>query len=309
MFKFFKTINKEDKEISKSSDKIKFGLSSLVFGKKLTQDILDDIEDVLLTSDIGVKITNDVITFLKENRFNKETDLNDIKNIVYQKLLKSFENISSSYIDFNHKPYVILFLGVNGCGKTTIIGKFANQMKFDGRKVLLVACDTFRAGAVEQLKIWNERAKTDIFLPERINEDPSSVAYKAYNKAKNENYDVLLVDTAGRLQNNANLMSELKKIKNTLGKFDTNIPNKTILVLDATTGQNSIKQCEEFNKQINIDGIVMNKMDGSSKGGILISIADNFKKPIFAIGVGEKIDDIKNFNAEEFLKNLLGLYE
>ena len=309
MFKFFKTINKEDKEISKSSDKIKFGLSSLVFGKKLTQDILDDIEDVLLTSDIGVKITNDVITFLKENRFNKETDLNDIKNIVYQKLLKSFENISSNYIDFNHKPYVILFLGVNGCGKTTIIGKFANQMKFDGRKVLLAACDTFRAGAVEQLKIWNERAKTDIFLPERINEDPSSVAYKAYNKAKNENYDVLLVDTAGRLQNNANLMSELKKIKNTLGKFDTNIPNKTILVLDATTGQNSIKQCEEFNKQINIDGIVMNKMDGSSKGGILISIADNFKKPIFAIGVGEKIDDIKNFNAEEFLKNLLGLYE
>ena len=309
MFKFFKTIDKEDKEISKSSDKIKFGLSSLVFGKKLTQDILDDIEDVLLTSDIGVKITNDVITFLKENRFNKETDLNDIKNIVYQKLLKSFENTSSSYIDFNHKPYVILFLGVNGCGKTTIIGKFANQMKFDGRKVLLAACDTFRAGAVEQLKIWNERAKTDIFLPERINEDPSSVAYKAYNKAKNENYDVLLVDTAGRLQNNANLMSELKKIKNTLGKFDTNIPNKTILVLDATTGQNSIKQCEEFNKQINIDGIVMNKMDGSSKGGILISIADNFKKPIFAIGVGEKIDDIKNFNAEEFLKNLLGLYE
>ena len=309
MFKFFKTINKEDKEISKSSDKIKFGLSSLVFGKKLTQDILDDIEDVLLTSDIGVKITNDVITFLKENRFNKETDLNDIKNIVYQKLLKSFENISSNYIDFNHKPYVILFLGVNGCGKTTIIGKFANQMKFDGRKVLLAACDTFRAGAVEQLKIWNERAETDIFLPERINEDPSSVAYKAYNKAKNENYDVLLVDTAGRLQNNTNLMSELKKIKNTLGKFDTNIPNKTILVLDATTGQNSIKQCEEFNKQINIDGIVMNKMDGSSKGGILISIADNFKKPIFAIGVGEKIDDIKNFNAEEFLKNLLGLYE
>ncbi len=309
MFKFFNTINKEDKELSKSSDKIKSGLSSIIFGKKLTQDIIDNIEDLLITSDLGVKITNDVITFLKENRFGKDIDLEDIKNIVYQKLIKPFDNISDSYINFDYKPYVIIFLGVNGCGKTTIIGKFANQIKMEGKKVLLAACDTFRAGAIEQLKVWNDRAKTNIILPDKINEDPSSVAYKAYNKAKSENYDVLLIDTAGRLQSNINLMLELKKIKNTLQKLDKNIPNKTILVLDATTGQNSLKQYEEFDKQVNVDGIVMNKMDGTSKGGILVSIVDKFKKPIIAIGVGEKIEDIKNFNAEEFLKNLLGLYD
>lgn len=309
MFKFLNTVNKKDNELSKSSDKIKSGLSSIIFGKKLTQDVLDDIEDLLITSDIGIKITNDIITFLKENRFGKDIDLDDIKNIVYQKLIKSFDNVTDNYINFDYKPYVIIFLGVNGCGKTTIIGKFANQMKIDGKNVLLAACDTFRAGAIEQLNIWNDRAKTDIILPDKINEDPSSVAYKAYNKAKNNNYDVLLIDTAGRLQNNVNLMSELKKIKNTLKKIDKNTPSKTILVLDATTGQNSLKQFEEFDKHINIDGIVMNKMDGTSKGGILVSIIDKFKKPIFAIGVGEKIEDIKNFNKEEFLKNLLGLYD
>ncbi len=307
MFKFFNTVTKEDKELSKSSDKIKSGFSSIIFGKKLTQDTLDSIEDLLITSDLGVKITSDVITFLRENRFGKDIDLNDIKNIVYQKLIKAFNNIPDGYVDFESKPYVIIFLGVNGCGKTTIIGKFANQMKLDGKKVLLAACDTFRAGAIEQLNIWSDRAKTDIILPDKINEDPSSVAYKAYNKAKNDGYDVLLIDTAGRLQNNMNLMLELKKIKNTLKKFGDNVPDKTILVLDATTGQNSLKQYEEFNKHVEVDGIVMNKMDGTSKGGILVSIASEFKKPIFAIGVGEKIEDIKNFNAEEFLKNLLGL--
>ena len=304
MFKFFKTIDKEDKEISKSSDKIKFGLSSLVFGKKLTQDILDDIEDVLLTSDIGVKITNDVITFLKENRFNKETDLNDIKNIVYQKLLKSFENISSSYIDFNHKPYVILFLGVNGCGKTTIIGKFANQMKFDGRKVLLAACDTFRAGAVEQLKIWNERAKTDIFLPERINEDPSSVAYKAYNKAKNENYDVILIDTAGRLQNKYNLMQELIKIYKVAEKALGYPVQESLIVLDATSGQNALTQAKMFKDAVNINGVVLTKLDGTSKGGIVFSVKKELGLPIKYIGVGEKADDMQPFDAREFVSAL-----
>lgn len=307
MFKFFNTINKEDKELSKSSDKIKSGFSSIISGRKLTQDMLDNIEDLLITSDLSVKIANNIITFLRENRFGRDIDINDIKDIIYQKLIKIFDKIPYNYINFESKPYAILFLGVNGCGKTTIIGKFANQMRLDGKKVLLAACDTFRAGAIEQLNIWNERAKTDIFLPSKINEDPSSVTYKAYNKAKNDNFDVLLVDTAGRLQNNMNLMLELKKIKNTLKKFGDNVPNKTILVLDATTGQNSIKQYEEFNKYIEVDGIVMNKMDGTSKGGILVSIADEFKKPIFAIGAGEKIEDIKNFNAEEFLKNLLGL--
>lgn len=308
MFNFFSKLKKNDRELVKSSDKIKSGLFSIFNGKKLDQDIIDGLEELLITSDIGTVITSDIISLLSVNRFGKEITISDIKNLIYDRLIQSFNGVKNNFIEFGgKKPYVMLFLGVNGCGKTTIIGKLAHQMKNSGKSVLLAACDTFRAGAVEQLKIWKDKAKVDIISAEKLNEDPSSLAYRAFKKAMDENYDVLLIDTAGRLQNNVNLMAELKKIENTLKKLDSDVPNKNILVLDATTGQNSLKQFEEFQKFVSVDGIIMNKMDGTSKGGILVNIVEKFKKPIYALGIGEKIGDIRDFTADEFLKNLLGI--
>lgn len=308
MFNFFSKLKKNDRELVKSSDKIKSGLFSIFNGKKLDQDIIDSLEELLITSDIGTVITSDIISLLSVNRFGKEITISDIKNLIYDRLIQSFDGVENNFIEFGgKKPYVMLFLGVNGCGKTTIIGKLAHQIKNSGKSVLLAACDTFRAGAVEQLKIWKDKAKVDIISAEKLNEDPSSLAYRAFKKAMDENYDVLLIDTAGRLQNNVNLMAELKKIENTLKKLDSDVPNKNILVLDATTGQNSLKQFEEFQKFVSVDGIIMNKMDGTSKGGILVNIVEKFKKPIYALGIGEKIGDIRDFTADEFLKNLLGI--
>lgn len=307
MFKFFDTIKKEDKELNKSSDKIKNGLSAIFSGKKLNKEIIEDLESLLISSDISINIVNNIIDFLLKNKFEKEINIKDVKEIIFKKFFYILNEVHNNYIVFDTKPYVMMFLGVNGSGKTTIIGKLANELKKENKKVLLAACDTFRAGAAEQLNILGDRAGVDIIQAEKQNEDPASVAYKAFQKAKKEDYDILLIDTAGRLQNNINLMTELSKVEKVLKKIDKNIPNKNILVLDATIGQNSIKQFDLFQKYVNIDGVIMNKMDSTSKGGILISIIDKFKKPIYAIGTGEKIDNIKNFDTEEFLKNLLNL--
>ncbi len=309
MFKFLSSVKKEDKELIKSSTKIKIGLSSIFSGKKLDNETIEELEDLLISSDISINIVNNIIDFLKKNRFGKEVTVEDIKEIIFKKLKQIFNEAKDNTITFDNSPYVLMFVGVNGCGKTTIIGKLANELKKENKKVLLAACDTFRAGAAEQLEVWKDRAEVDIIRAEKENSDPASVAFKAFKKAKEENYDILIIDTAGRLQNNINLMAELSKIENVLRKIDEKVDSfkKNILVLDATTGQNSLKQFEIFNKSVNIDGIVMNKMDGTSKGGILVSIVEKFRKPVYLLGVGEKIDDLKNFDADEFLRNLLSL--
>jgi fused signal recognition particle receptor len=308
MFRFFDVIKKEDEKLSKSSEKIKKGLASIFTGKKLDKKTIDELEELLITSDIGINIVENIIQFLEKNKFDKEITVNEVKEIIFQKLFGVFKNISSNFIDFDKKPYVLMFLGVNGSGKTTIIGKIAKKLKNEGKKVLLSACDTFRAGATEQLNEWAKKVGVDMVRAERENEDPSSVAYKSLLKAQKEDYDVLLIDTAGRFYNNQNLMAELEKMDRVLKKIDANTPDKNILVLDATIGQNSIKQLEVFDKSINVDGLIINKMDGTSKGGVLVSIVDRFRKPIYAVGVGEKIDDIKNFDAKEFLDELLGIF-
>ena len=200
-----------------------------------------------------------------------------------------------------------MFVGVNGVGKTTVIGKIAKKLKEEGKKVLISACDTFRAGAVEQLEVWCKNIGVDIVKAEKEGMDPSSVAYKSLEKAKKENYDVLLIDTAGRMQNNINLMQELQKIERVLKKLDEKGADETILVLDASIGQNAKKQVEIFNKMLNISGIIMNKMDGTAKGGILVPIVHEFKKPIYAIGIGEGVDDLQEFNADNYIKSLLKL--
>ena len=309
MFKFLSSVKKEDKELIKSSTKIKIGLSSIFSGKKLDNETIEELEDLLISSDISINIVNNIVDFLKKNRFGKEVTVEDIKEIIFKKLKQIFNEAKDNTITFDSSPYVLMFVGVNGCGKTTIIGKLANELKKENKKVLLAACDTFRAGAAEQLEVWKDRAEVDIIRAEKENSDPASVAFKAFKKAKEENYDILIIDTAGRLQNNINLMAELSKIENVLRKIDEKVDSfkKNILVLDATTGQNSLKQFEIFNKSVNIDGIVMNKMDGTSKGGILVSIVEKFRKPVYLLGVGEKIGDIKNFDTDEFLRNLLSL--
>ena len=284
-------------------DKIKTGLSSIFTGKKLDEEMIEELENILITSDININIVNNITNFLRKNKYDKNVSIDDVKTIIFNEINKIFSTIKSDSIVLDKKPYVIMFSGVNGSGKTTIIGKIANKYKKQGKKVLLGACDTFRAGAVEQLNEWKNKANVDIITEEKA--DPASIAYKAYNKAKNEDYDLLLIDTAGRLQNNTNLMAELSKIQNVLKKIDNSLPHKSIIVLDATTGQNAIKQMELFSKAINIDSIIINKMDGTSKGGVLVSVVDQFKKPIIAVGVGEKIEDIEDFNNEKFINNLI----
>ena len=284
-------------------DKIKTGLSSIFTGKKLDEEMIEELENILITSDININIVNNITNFLRKNKYDKNVSIDDIKTIIFNEINKIFSTIKNDSIVLDKKPYVIMFSGVNGSGKTTIIGKIANKYKKQGKKVLLGACDTFRAGAVEQLNEWKNKANVDIITEKKA--DPASIAYKAYNKAKNEDYDLLLIDTAGRLQNNTNLMAELSKIQNVLKKIDDSLPHKSIIVLDATTGQNAIKQMDIFSKALNIDSVIINKMDGTSKGGVLVSVVDQFKKPIIAVGVGEKIEDIEDFNSEKFIKNLV----
>ena len=285
-------------------DKIKTGLSSIFTGRKLDDNMLEELENTLITADININIVNNITSFLVKNKFDKNITIDDVKKIIYTKINEVFDNVKDKKIELIEKPHVIMFSGVNGSGKTTVIGKIANRFKKQNKKILLAACDTFRAGAVEQLNEWKKRADVDIMMEEGA--DPASLAFKSYKIAKDENYDLLLIDTAGRLQNNANLMAELTKIQNVLKKIDQNLPHDSFIVLDATTGQNAIKQMELFSKAINIDGIILNKMDGTSKGGVLISIVDKFKKPIVAVGVGEKIDDLRDFDKKNFLDRILG---
>ena len=305
MFRFSNTINKNDEELAKSSSKIKNGLLSIFNSKKLDENMLEELEELLITSDININIVNEIIDFLRKNKFDKSITIDDVKSIIFKKIKNTFSGILNKEVTLDKKPYVMMILGVNGSGKTTVIGKLAYQLKQNDKKVLLAACDTFRVGATEQLKIWAKRAGVDIVTAEKEGEDPASVAYKAMIKAQQNDYDVLLIDTAGRLQTNVNLMNELSKVEKIIKKIDNSAPHNNVIVLDATSGQNTIKQVDLFQKYVNIDNIIINKMDGTSKGGILVSIVDKFKKPILAVGVGEKIEDIKNFDVDEFINNLL----
>lgn len=307
MFNFLIKRTKEERELIKNSSKISKGFSSIFNGKKIDEELLGQLEEVLISSDMNVHIVENIINFIRNTKFNKDITTDDIKSILYTRLSYIFKDVKKEDITFDKKPYVMVFLGVNGSGKTTTVGKLAYKLKNNGKKVLLAGCDTFRIGASEQLDVWAKRVDVDIVLKEKEGQDPASVVYKAYNKAIEENYDVLLVDTAGRLPNNANLMNELVKIINVIKKINPEAPHQKLIVLDATIGQNSNGQASMFNEAINIDGIIMNKFDGTSKGGALVSIVNEIKKPILAVGVGEKIDDIRDFDEEIYLKNLLGM--
>ena len=275
--------------------------------KKVNTEYFEELEEMLIMSDIGV---NTVVNFMERlvDRARKEKieDPEELKELIVDELFIIYVNdeILVNKINYNESgPTVILFVGVNGVGKTTTIAKIAKREKDQGKKVLLVAGDTFRAGAIEQLQEWSQRLDIDIEYGKE-GSDPSSVVYKGCERAKNENYDIVLIDTAGRLQNKVNLMNELEKINRVISGFIENAPHETLLVIDASTGQNGISQAKSFKEITNITGIVLTKLDGTAKGGIVLAIKEEVNIPVKYIGLGEKAEDLENFDIEKYIYGL-----
>ncbi|WP_204115375.1 signal recognition particle-docking protein FtsY [Shimia biformata] len=276
-----------------------------VVRRVLDDDMLEQLEELLIASDMGVDTALRVTANIAEGRFGKRLSTQEIKDLLAAEIARIMETVAKPMPLYPHTPQVVLVVGVNGSGKTTTIGKLASQFKAAGKKVVIAAGDTFRAAAVEQLQVWGDRAGVPVLTaPE--GSDPASLAFDAMTKAQAEGADLLMIDTAGRLQNRADLMEELAKIVRVIRKKDETAPHNTLLVLDATTGQNAINQVETFQKLADVSGLVMTKLDGTAKGGILVSLADKFGLPIHAIGVGEKIDDLAPFDPEEFADALTG---
>lgn len=273
---------------------------------KVSDEYFDELESLLIKADIGVKTVMDFIDKLKHRvKHENITDTNKLKEVIVDELFLIYvegENLSDKIKINDNGPTVLLFVGVNGVGKTTTIGKLAYKYKNEGKKVMLIAGDTFRAGAVEQLKIWADRTDSLFFGKENI--DPAGVVYEGLEMAVKENVDIVLIDTAGRLQNKVNLMNELEKINKVIGKFIPDAPHETLLIIDATTGQNGILQAESFKEVTNITGIVLTKLDGTAKGGIVLAIKESVGIPVKFIGLGEGMNDLKSFDIEEYIYGL-----
>ena len=293
--------------LKKSSSKLTDGISGIFTKKKLDASTLEELEELLISADMGVKTSAKIVAAFGANRQDKDISEEETK----AKLAEEIEKIllpcqKSLEIDSNQKPFVILMIGVNGAGKTTTIGKLAQKLKLQGKKVSLIAADTFRAAAVEQLQVWGERADVRVFAgPNGC--DSAGLCYDGLAQAIKAGDDIVFIDTAGRLQNKSGLMDELKKIDKVIKKIIPNAPHATILTLDATNGQNAMAQVEIFGEALKVDGLVMTKLDGTAKGGILVAIADEQPTPVFYIGVGESIEDLNEFNATEFAKGLMGI--
>ena len=297
--------NKLKTGLTKSSSKISTGIADVITKRKLDDDTLEELEDVLLGADLGTQATQRIMDDLRRTRFGKTASLEEIHDSMVESIAAILAPVAMPLtIDDAHSPYVIMAVGVNGNGKTTTVGKLAQQYKQAGHSVLLCACDTFRAAAVEQLEVWAQRVGCDL-VKGKNGADPASVAFEALEQAKAKNIDVLLIDTAGRLQNRADLMEELAKINRVLHKLDDTAPHKTLQVLDATTGQNAFSQLEHFQKIAGVDGLVVTKLDGTAKGGVVVGLAAAFAIPIHAVGVGESIDDLHPFEAHDFARSLI----
>ena len=293
--------DKFKKGFQKSASAFSVGLKEIIIKKEIDDENLNKIEEFLIQSDVGIEAASEIKEIISKKKVDPNKDLTTEINLILKEyiisLMKPLEN--SSFFIKKEKLNVTLISGVNGVGKTTSIGKIGKILKSNGNKVIFAASDTFRAAAIEQLENWAE--KVDIQITKSTQgSDPASVAYKAIEEALTNNFNQVLVDTAGRLQNKKNLMEEYKKIANVVKKIEPNAPHDVILVLDATSGQNVINQVEEFNKIIPITGIVMTKLDGTAKGGILLALAKKYKLPIIALGLGEKEDDLQVFKAEQF---------
>ncbi len=276
-----------------------------VVRRTLDDAMLESLEELLISADMGVETALRVTANIAEGRFGKKLSVAEIKDLLAKEIARIMEPVAKPMPLYKQKPQVVLVVGVNGSGKTTTIGKLASQFKAAGKSVVIAAGDTFRAAAVEQLQVWGDRAGVPVLTaPE--GSDPASLAFEAMEKAERDGADLLMIDTAGRLQNRQDLMEELAKIVRVIRKKDPEAPHNTLLVLDATTGQNALSQVEIFQKIADVSGLVMTKLDGTAKGGVLVALADRFGLPIHAIGVGEQIDDLQPFDPEEFALALTG---
>jgi len=292
--------------LSKSSKNLSSGLNDFIFKKKIEENELNELEDFLIQSDVGVEIASELKKKFSSTKIDpKKDNKNQVFQIFSDHILEILKPLEKNLESLSkNKPCVILVAGVNGVGKTTTIGKLGKILGKDNKKVLFGAADTFRAAAVSQLESWAKKINAQIIKSDE-GTDPASVAYKSLDFAKKNNVDYLIIDTAGRLQNKKNLMDEFKKIINVLKKIDKEAPHEIFLILDATTGQSAINQVEEFKKISPITGIIMTKLDGTAKGGILLALGKKFKLPIIALGMGEKEDDLQIFNAEHFSKAIM----
>lgn len=309
-----KALEEPAKAPPQSDDKAGPGLIGRLMGRRaqapvmrrtLDDDMLEQLEELLIASDMGVDTALRVTANLAEGRYGKKLSVAEIKQLLSDEISRIMEPVAKPLPIYPKRPQVVLVVGVNGSGKTTTIGKLASQFRAAGKSVVIAAGDTFRAAAVEQLQIWGERAGVPVLTaPE--GSDPASLAFDSITKAQAEGADLLMIDTAGRLQNRADLMEELAKIVRVIRKKDPDAPHNTLLVLDATTGQNALSQVETFKKLADVTGLVMTKLDGTAKGGVLVALADKFGLPIHAIGVGEQIDDLAPFDPEDFAKALTG---
>ena len=309
VFNWFKKLKKG---LSESTLKVEKAITSVVGKKKLDDSALANLEDQLIMADLGVESASQIVEKLKSHKFllsrgEKEITREKVFEVVINELKIILDPCEKNlFSETNEKPHVILLAGVNGSGKTTTAGKIAEKLVKNGKKVAIAACDTFRAAAVSQLQKWSERTGA-VFVKGPESSDPAAVAFKAMELSVKENYDYLIIDTAGRLQNKTDLMNELSKTCRVLKKIDVNVPQDKIVVLDGTVGQNAHLQLKKFHETIGLTGIIVTKLDGSAKGGVIVSLAKNFKLPIYAVGVGEKVDDLDLFKAEDYSKALLGI--
>jgi fused signal recognition particle receptor len=292
--------------LKKSSSSIRTAITDLVTKRQLDDAALDQIEEALIRADLGVAMANRISDVIGQGRYKQNPDEAALKAIIADEVEKALLPVAQPLKIEGAKPFVILIAGVNGSGKTTTIGKLASRFAREGRKVMLAAGDTFRAAAIEQLKIWGGRVGCKVIAREQ-GSDAAGIAFDAVTQAKADGVDVLLIDTAGRLQNRTELMTELEKIIRVMKKVDPSAPHAVLLVLDATVGQNAISQVEAFGKTAGVTGLVMTKLDGTARGGILVALAEKFQLPVHFIGVGEGIDDLQPFTARDFARAMAGL--
>ena len=298
---------KFNKGLKKTSTFLSSNIFDVLSSNKVDEAVLEELESILISSDIGIDVTNHLINKLKSYKSISSNDYKSILKILENELIFILNKREGSLLKNNDpKPTVLIFIGVNGSGKTTTIGKLIK--KIDNKKILIGACDTFRAAAVDQLREWSIKQNTD-FYNGKIEQDPASVAYDTCKKSLEENYDYTIIDTAGRLSNNTNLLNQLIKIKSVINKIIEDNKIKIILVLDGTNGSNMFKQVEIFSSSMNINGIIITKIDGTAKGGALIGIAEKYEIPINYVGLGENVDDLVEFNAKEYSKSILGIVD
>ena len=292
--------------LSKSSKTITGSITAIFTKRKLDKETLQELEDTLIQADLGLTVSERIIAEVSRGRFDKEIDPEEVKQILATEVAKVLKPVEVPFNFGAEKPYVILVVGVNGSGKTTTIGKLGSIAANEGFKVKFAACDTFRAAAIEQLTVWGKRIGAEtISRPQGA--DAAGLAFDAMKSAQEDGTDILFIDTAGRLHNKTYLMDELDKVVRVIKKYDAAAPHAVLLVLDATTGQNALAQADAFTKVAGVTGLIMTKLDGTARGGILVAIAEKFKLPIHAIGVGESIEDLQAFDAEAFSRAIAGL--